>query len=188
MPPGLSRFTSRTKDGWLLEHAVGSNVGEAPSLDGVVVGAGQSGPLRLTYTVECHPSLSVRRATIHIQYRNDASDRVLTADGFGHWFDHGVPVTALTGSLDLVLWCTPSTLALPLRRLDLPFGAHHECPVAALAGPDAPLSIWHFRFAHRSGDRTGHLYDVVNLTRDESVLLRVDHQGWVLGAGDFRRA
>src|SRR5579875_3314475 len=122
MPSKLSRFTSRTPDGWLLEHAQGSNADGAPWLDGVVVGAGAHGPLRLCYTVECHPSFSVRRATIRIQYRDAASERVLTADGFGHWFDRGVPVSALTGSLDLVFWCTPSTLAFPLRRLNLPFG------------------------------------------------------------------
>ena len=111
-----------------------------------------------------------------------------TSDGFGHWFEHGVPVSALTGSLDLVLWCTPSTLAFPIRRLGLPFGAHHECPVAALPGPDSPFVIWHFRFTHRSGDRTGHVFDVINLTRDEAFEVVVDHEGWLARAGDFTRA
>jgi hypothetical protein len=188
MPPELSRFTSRTPDGWLLEHTAGTMAGAAPSLDGVVLGAGPYGPLRLSYTLECHPSGSVRRIKLNIQYRDQLSEWHLSADGFGHWFDQGVPIAALTGSLDLALWCSPSTLCFPIRRLDLPFGGRHECPVAALPGPDAPLGIWHFRFTHVSGSAEGHVFEVVNLTRDERLHVVMDPEGFVARAGDFARA
>jgi hypothetical protein len=189
MVPEIRRWTSRSEDGWALAHTVATQHPHGCELEGVLVQAGPSGPLRVHYRIEARADGTARRLTIEVQAGQTVQQWALAADGHGRWFQQGVPLTALTGALDVGLWCVPDWHALTLRRLQIPFGGHQDCLVAALPGPDADWTIWHLRYTHVSGDVRGHRYHVQNLMTEGMAELWVDHDGWLVSAnGQWSRA
>jgi hypothetical protein len=178
----IRRWASRSQDGWAVEHAVATRRGPEHELEAILVRAGPEGPLRVQYRLEARADGTARRLSVELQYRQARREWILAGDGHGHWFLHAVPLTALTGALDVGLWCAPSLHAFPLRRLALPFGGHQDCLLAVLPAPDADWTTWHLRYTHLSGDVRGHRYQLLNLSTDQTQELWVDHDGWVLAA------
>ncbi len=147
----------RTSQGDALEHVTDQRRAEATRRRGVVLGTGSRGssPFRFDYDVLLHPSGTIRRADLSASTPTEDTQLTLTADGFGHWFRHGVPVMELTGCLDLTFWCSPQAATWPLARLALDFGASATLPVARVTGPDLELAVQHLVYRSESGDAAG---------------------------------
>ncbi len=129
---------------------------------GVVLSTGtrDSSPFRVDYDVLLHAAGTVRRADIEAVTAAGAMELTLTADGFGHWFRHGVPVMELTGCLDISLWCSPQAAVWPLSRLRLDFGARTTLPLVRVAGLALALEVQHLAYQCDSADATGTRYRV----------------------------
>ncbi len=129
---------------------------------GVVLSTGtrDAVPFRFDYDVLLHPAGTIRRADMQAVTAVGATELTLTADGFGHWFRHGVPVMELTGCLDLSFWCSPQAAAWPLSRLHLDFGTRTSLPLVRISGLQLALEVQHLAYQSDSGNAAGTRYSV----------------------------
>lgn len=93
--------------------------------------------------------------------RTDGKSLELFSNGGGSWSDdRGEPLPALAGCVDVDIWPTPSTNALPIRRLDWTIGQPQRLSVAwidAMAmtikrGEQVYTRLDATRFRFQSGD------------------------------------
>jgi hypothetical protein len=103
--PSMERFTlSVSADGF--------------DFDGLLLQAHQDVPYVARYTIRVDEAWRTRAVEVAIENggRNSIS---LEIDGAGHWTDNRKPLSDLDGCVDVDLEWSPSTNALPIRRLAL---------------------------------------------------------------------
>lgn len=155
----LRTLTYQTPSHLAMEHVEWRFDDQKPSaISGVVVAGGPSGPLKVTYEADTQQDGRVRRLYLGTWSKGARTDLMLTSDGFGHWFQHGVPVMELTGCLDILLWCSPQLHSLTMRRLGLDFGQQTALIMAYVANPGLALTTVHCRYRHESASALGHTY------------------------------
>lgn len=147
----------RTAQGDAIEQVTEQRHAGATRRRGVVLGTGPQGdsPFRFDYDVLLHPAGTIRRADLSALTPTADTQLTLTADGFGHWFRHGVPVMELTGCLDITFWCSPQAAVWPLARLALDFGAAAALPATRITGPDLEVAVQHLTYRSESADAAG---------------------------------
>lgn len=123
--PGREKARVRqTVDGWRLTGELDVGV------SGLVA--------RIHYTIDCDHEWLTRSA----QIEGEAGGPVrfaLAADGRGKWTCDGMPLSDLTGALDVDLGFTPATNTLPIRRLALVVGESAPVRSAWLRFPELRL-------------------------------------------------
>lgn len=171
--PGLEHLTLRTNGGMYFE--------------GVVIDAGEA-PFRVRYDIHTDDAWRVRSCQVELQ---GAEERAvaLRADGEGNWTDRaGEPIPSLSGCLDVDLTATPSTNALPIRRLSLRPGDSADIQVAWIQFPDLTVtpSLQRYTCLERTSD--GGLYRFLGVESGFTADLPVDADGFVLDyAGRWQR-
>jgi len=168
-PPGSEYFALwHETDGWRLE--------------GHVVTAVESEPLRVSYEVRCDPTWRTREVQVRMVSAGRTADLRLESDGHGAWRREGGDYPAVRGCLDADLSVSPSTNTLPIRRLDLRVGESADVVAAwvrlpSLAVEPLPqrytrVSEREYRYESRGGAFTA------LLTVDELGLVTHYPGGW----------
>jgi len=102
-----------------IEHFRWWSSADAHRLEGTIILADSTGPLRVEYEVSCSRSWETTRVTI-VLIENETTRRLgLIADAERRWWVHNADLPAVAGCIDVDLGLTPSTNTLPIRRLDL---------------------------------------------------------------------
>jgi hypothetical protein len=106
--PGLERFEfMRTGDEWIFR--------------GTILTLAHDAAAEARYEIACDTLFQTRRANIYL--RDSSSERSLKIDTQnGHWFENGRENQTVKGAIDIDLGWSPSTNALPIRRLKLKVG------------------------------------------------------------------
>lgn len=137
-------------------------------------------PFHATYRILCDEQwrvCSVELALHHIQ----STTIVLKADGNGHWTDEmDVALPALAGCIDVDISATPFTNTLPIRRLNLAFGASANIAVVYLKVPEMTIQPVEQRYTYleKTANTQTYLYD--GLTSNFQAEIPVDQDGLVL--------
>jgi len=108
-------------------------------LDGTAVFAHDGQACRLDYTVRCDRAWRTVSAKVAGWVGTAPVDVELSVDGADHWKLGGADCPAVTGCVDIDLNFSPSTNALPIRRLGLAVGDTGEVRAAWLRFPSFAL-------------------------------------------------
>jgi hypothetical protein len=88
------------------------------------------------YRIEVDAGWMTRRARITGQTVAGSLERLLEADGSGHWAVDRTSAPELDGCLDVDLESSAMTNTLPVHRLGLPVGGRAEVPAAYVRAAD----------------------------------------------------
>jgi hypothetical protein len=163
------------------EHCTVDRHAAGLSLKGIVLGAEDHVPVHVEYTVLT--DAEGLTTEVHVTDLRGFQSRAttLTRDAQGSWTVDGGQVPALEACTDIDLGCSPSTNALPIRRLALDVGESHTVQVAWLRFPQLTVA------------RTVQTYARLDATRyryassDFEAELTVDHDGFVVDYDEWRR-
>ena len=156
--------------------------------DGIVAEAvcivSEEGPFAARYRIQCDRGWRCRELDVEIIAA--ARTLRLRGDGRGHWTDeHGAPLTALDGAIDVDLPITPFTNTLPIRRLALAPGASAEIDVVYVRTPGLSVEVDRQRYTCLEPMRR-YRYEAVDGTFEADI--DVDAHGLVVVyPGLFRR-
>ena len=147
----VTRVVWRREDEPGHEHASLEEGPEGILLRGVAVLAWRSQPCRLDYEVRCDASWATRSARVTGSVgAREIDARVESAAE--EWTLNGQAVPGVRGAVDVDLNFSPSTNALPIRRLALPVGGRAAVRAAWLRFPSFaldPLEQVYERLAER---------------------------------------
>ncbi|SMF53958.1 hypothetical protein SAMN06265365_11877 [Tistlia consotensis] len=104
-------------------------------IGGTLVGLEQDRPLAVAYRLESRPDGSLRSLELEQRWGAETRRLALARDAAGAWSRDGSPAPELAGCSDPDLGCSPSTNALPVRRLALPVGGSAEIRAAWIRFP-----------------------------------------------------
>jgi uncharacterized protein len=157
------------------QHAAGL------TLTGIVLGAEDDVPVHVEYTALTDAEGLTSK--VHVTDLRGFRSRTTTLarDARGSWTVDGGQAPALTGCTDIDLGCSPSTNALPIRRLALDVGQSRTVQVAWLRFPQLTVA------------RTVQTYARLGTTRYRyasggfEAELTVDHDGFVVDYDEWRR-
>jgi hypothetical protein len=163
------------------EHCTVDLRGVGLSLTGTVLGAADGIPVRVEYTVltDAHGLTTEVHVTDLRGFRSRAT--VLARDGRGGWTVDGHLDRTLEGCTDVDLGCSPSTNALPIRRLRLARGESRTIQVAWLRFPQ--LTVAKMAQTYTRLDTTRYRYASGDFESD----LTIDNEGFVVEYDDWRR-
>ena len=119
-------------------------------LEGLILGAAASLPLRIEYRVVCHPDWQTSTVDVRQQHGREETVLTLVRDAAGAWVRDGQPMPTLDGCVDVDLGFSPSTNTLPIRRLALAIGKSETIEAAWVLFPDLevrPLSQTYTRLS-----------------------------------------
>jgi uncharacterized protein len=163
------------------EHCTVDRRAAGLSLTGIVLGAEDDVPVRVEYTVLTDAEGLTTEVHVTDQRGFRSRTTALTRDARGDWAIDGVQAPALDGCTDIDLACSPSTNALPIRRLALHVGESRTVQVVLL------------RFPLLTVTRTVQEYARLDATRyryasgDFESELAVDDEGFVVDYDEWRR-
>jgi hypothetical protein len=106
------------------------------SLVGTVLGAEGGVPVRIEYRVFADGTGLTTAAHVRDLRGFETRTIALERDAKGNWLVDGQAVRALKGCTDVDLGCSPSTNALPIRRLRLAVGASRKIQAAWVRFPE----------------------------------------------------
>ncbi len=117
------------------EHCTISIRDSGLSLVGTVLGAADGVPVRIEYRVLTDAAGAT--TAVHVRDLRGFGQRTVTLDrdSKGAWTVDGAAAKALKGCIDVDLGCSPSTNALPIRRLRLAVGASKTIQAAWVVFP-----------------------------------------------------
>jgi len=166
--PGMEHFALReTANGW--------------ELAGTVIVLADDRPLLVAYRVECNGDWHTRN--VELSVTRDGNQRTLSLHptNEGRWLLDGQPIDAVAGCIDVDLGVTPSTNALPIRRLNLAVGESADVTATWVQFPSLeirPLSQRYTRIAehrYRYESDTGFTAD---LDVDDAGVVTTYPGGW----------
>jgi hypothetical protein len=106
------------------------------SLVGTVLGAEDGRPVRVEYRVLADRAGLTTAAHVRDLRGFETRTIVLERDAKERWTVDGIAKRTLKGCTDIDLGCSPSTNALPIRRLRLAIGASHTIQAAWVRFPE----------------------------------------------------
>ncbi len=169
-----------------IEHLAIRPDGDGVRFDGVVIDAGDP-PFRVWYDVRADAAWRVRSCTIRLLAEPERKT-ALHADGEGIWTDTaGNTIEALHGCIDIDLTATPSTNALPIRRLALRPGQSADVLVAWVQFPDLTVTPSLQRYTCLEQTEDGELYRFLGVESGFTADLPIDAAGFVLDYADLWR-
>jgi hypothetical protein len=104
--------------------------------------------------LDLDPVWKTRRARIQLTSESGVTERLVQADGEGHWMIDGVEARHLSGCIDIDLESSAMTNALPVHRLGLAVGQQKSVPACYVR------------------------IDALNIERLEQSYLRIEEAGW----------
>lgn len=170
--PGLERFEFvRTGDDWIFRGTILTLAGHAAA--------------EAKYEIVCDHSFRTKRANVSV--RDATGERTLQiATESGRWYENGRENQTVKGAIDIDLGWSPSTNALPIKRLKLEIGqSSGEFVAAWVRFPELTLQPLPQEYLclqdrkYRYSSRGGAF--VANLTVDEHDLV-LDYEGFWLRA------
>lgn len=168
--PGLELLTLRQYD-------------DGVYFESVVIDAGRPS-FRVWYEVHTDAAWRVRRCLVQL-LGEPGRGIVLQSDGDGSWADGaGAPLPALDGCIDVDLTATPSTNALPIRRLALRPGESADIRVAWIQFPELDVTPSPQRYTCLELSADGGRYRFLALDGGFTTELPVDAAGFVLDYAD----
>jgi hypothetical protein len=171
--PGLELLTLRQDDAGIHFSSVVIDVGPPP--------------FRAWYEVHTDNDWRVRRCLVRLLGEPER-DVVLQSDGQGRWTDGaGAPLPALDGCIDVDLTATPSTNALPIRRLALGPGESADIKVAWIQFPELDVTPSPQRYTCLELNADIGRYRFLALDGGFTTDLPVDADGFVLDYADLWR-
>ena len=108
-------------------------------LDGTAVFAHEDRACRLDYAIRCDGGWRTVSARVGGFIGRELVEVELSVDGAGRWRLNGADCPAVAGCVDIDLNFSPSTNALPIRRLGLAVGGSAEVRAAWLRFPSFAL-------------------------------------------------
>jgi hypothetical protein len=151
------------------------------SLVGTVLGADGGVPVRIEYRVMVDARGSTTAAHVRQIRGFEQATVALVRDPRGGWTVNGLRASALKGCADVDLGCSPSTNALPIRRLRLAVGSSRTVNVAWLRFPD--LDVVKAAQTYERLDEFTYRYSTPTFAAE----LTVDEQGIVASYADWER-
>lgn len=121
------------------EHARLTREDDSWLISGVALFADAGRPCRLDYSVRCDSSWVTTAAHVAGFIGDKAVKATIAADSSRSWRLNGQFRADVQGCIDVDLNFTPSTNALPIRRLDLQVGEQAEVHAAWLRFPEFTL-------------------------------------------------
>ncbi len=163
------------------EHCTVDRRTAGVGLTGTVLGAEDGIPVRVEYSVRT--DLDGFTTEVHVLDVRGFQRRAvaLTRDVQGNWTVDGDPAPALQGCTDVDLGCSPSTNALPIRRLSLAAGESSTVQVAWLRFPQLTVARMDQSYARLDADR--YRYASGGFAAE----LTVDEDGFVVEYDEWHR-
>jgi hypothetical protein len=127
--------------------------GDGWKLTGTAIFAGQQGPAKLYYVVNCDAAWCTNSAQVRGVIGGREIDLAVSVDTERRWRLNGTECASVEGSKDIDLGFSPSTNLLPIRRLALAVGDEAEVSAAWLPFPSLefePLAQVYRRVADRT--------------------------------------
>jgi hypothetical protein len=121
------------------------------TLRGTILLTYDSAPFEARYVVSCDPAWVTRSVAVDLRGPEGGRAIRLTSDG-GRWHNGSTEYESVRGCVDVDLGWTPSTNALPIRRLDLADGQSETVAAAWVRFPELTLERLpqeYRRLAHR---------------------------------------
>ena len=156
---------------------------DASRITGTAVLTAAAVPWRITYKIDLDDVGRTRRVRVFADgARNEPIVLELSADGRGRWtrVESGEVVLDDPVALDVDLGFSPSTNALPIRRLRLAVGEHREIGVCWVRFPSFEVTLGR-QLYERVGERTWQYR-----SGDFEAELTVDEDGLVESYADWR--
>lgn len=174
----------RLMDDQSLESAAFIPRSDGFEIGGTVLIAEAGEPLRVEYTVVCDGDSRTRRVVITQTFRGERRTLRLVHGGAGTWTKDGLLCADLAGCTDVDLGVSPSTNAMPIRRLDLAVGARATIQAAWVRFPSLDVVK-----AEQAYERLGPAqYRYESVASGFRAVLDVDDQGFPTEyAGIWRR-
>lgn len=151
------------------------------SLVGTVLGAEGGTPVRIEYRVLADGAGLTTAAHVRDLRGFDQRTMTLERDVKGNWSVDGTVVKGLKGCTDVDLGCSPSTNALPIRRLRLGVGASHKIQAAWVRFPE--LTVVKAAQTYTRLDEFTYKYASATFEAE----LTVDDDGLVASYAEWRR-
>lgn len=126
-------------DGWLV--------------NGVAVFVATGTPCRVEYDIRCNARWTTRHCVIRGSIGTRSVHREIERNDAGEWYSEGTEIAAVHGCDDIDLGFSPVTNLLPIRRLDLPIGAHAVVRAAWVRFPELTVEILEQTYARVASDR-----------------------------------
>ena len=166
----------RWLDGSGMEHCrLSEEEGSSPRIQGTVVVVSNAIPWRIDYEVRCDVAWRTRSVSVRAHEGSEARTLTLAADE-GRWTIDDEPRPDLQGCVDVDLGFSPSTNALPIRRLSLLEGQSVTIEAAWVEFPSLKVHRVPQRYA-RVRDR---VYRYENLPTGFVADVEVDDHGLVV--------
>lgn len=171
----------RTDDPETDEHATLSVRGAGLSLVGTVLGADGGVPIRIEYRLLVDGTGLTSAA--HVRDLRGFEQRTVAIERSekGAWSVNGAAARGLKGCTDVDLAFSPSTGALPIRRLRLGIGASQRVRAARVEYPE--LTVTAIEQTYRRLDEYTYQRESGPLTAE----LVVDDEGVIASGGPWRR-
>ncbi|HXO58216.1 MAG TPA: putative glycolipid-binding domain-containing protein [Candidatus Acidoferrum sp.] len=147
-----------------MERFVATRTETGCHLAGLLLQAHQDAPYVVRYSIDVDEAWRTR--AVRIELENGGQHRSsLVADGAGHWSRDGEQLPAFDNCLDVDLEWSPSTNALPIRRLALALGESRAVTAAWVRFPSLEVQrleqsydrVDERRYRYRSGRFTANL-------------------------------
>ena len=171
----------RTDESEVDEHCTLTQRDSGLSLVGTVLGGVTGLPVRIEYRVLTDAAGLTTAAHVRDLRGFETRTLALERDAKGSWRVDGVAARSLRGCTDVDLACSPSTNALPIRRLRLAVGASQTIQAAWVQFPD--LSVVKAAQTYTRLDESTYRYASGGFEAE----LTVDDDGLVATYSDWRR-
>jgi hypothetical protein len=166
--------------------------GELPggwAIDGTTAAAEDGQTWVVSYRIEVDAGWATRRARITGRSVAGVRERLLGADGAGHWVVDGSRVPELDGCLDVDLESSAMTNTLPVHRLGLAVGGQADVPAAYVRAGDLSVGRLEQSYRRLADDGGQQRYDYAAPEFAFTARLGYDRSGLVLDyPGIARRA
>ena len=158
-------------------------------IDGTTVGLQDGLAFVVSYKVNVDEAWRTRQALVSTRTSSGSIERLVEADGMGHWLVDGHEADHLDGCLDVDLESSAMTNTLPVHRLGLPAGGVASVPAAYVRAGELSTGRLEQNY-RRIADEGGHQrYDYAAPAFGFTARLVYDGSGLVLDyPGIARRA
>ncbi len=168
----------------MYEYCALGDTGEGVRLAGAVVTAVDTKPLRIVYEIACDSRGLTQAVKVDLVGGLGERRIQLVANGQRAWRWNGAELPECQGCAEVDLRFSPSTNALPIRRLKLAIGEGQTFAVAWLRYPELDVIAFPQRYTRLDSQR----YLFESLLSDFRAELAVDEHGMVQRYGELWEA
>jgi len=127
-------------------------------IDGTTVGLQDGLAFVVSYKLNVDDAWRTRQAQVRTRTSSGSIERLVEADGMGHWLVDAHEAHHLDGCTDVDLESSAVTNALPIHRLGLTQGQSATAPAAYVRLPDAEVQRLEQSYTRLEDQDNGHPY------------------------------